>query len=546
MRIELILGISSLSKNVLSFDNSFFMNPTRTLEIIMDSPVIRHGKRWRESHSKNKDTDASLDLGLAPLAIAILSNSEEDVRSALAKHPHSIWERTYGMTVLHLSSRWPEGLSILLSAGAAELVDKTLNETGPFRALTAVDLALYFSCAEAVALLFDAGCAWHGFTQVTPIHDSACIQTVACRLAKRRNRLMCIAEATLKESQLSPLRQGCSVLDSNAAAVVRMVTAAGVDVPSALAVPESYVTIYQSGNLDISHFPVFFDFGFHDIHLKSNQGYMPIQIQDLGAFHARHDREVSSIGLLTPTLIEQLKALRFMDPSLPDTVPPQKNSTKTGWHPLAFRFTYEALCGCGTWEHVRAASLSVFSCLATDSCKCACSSAAGCLPLTIGLKTAAEHGFLNTAAKNSFTLDDWLLRVVRDDMAAELLRFLIFEALEMTHTCCKGIEKYLTECGSCSYKVYYILEEFKGTIDEIHEEEEELQQRLEELLLEFNAQFSETKKSLRDFVWGYWRKRMAAECVPVRDMDRVVENESGVNFESHCESALIEVRRPKN
>lgn len=543
MRIELILGIASLSSDMPSLKTSSASYLIRTLETIMDSPLLGHGKLRRDTlYWKIKDTDRLLELGLAPLAIAILSKSEENVRSILAEHPHSIRKRTYGMTVLHLSSQWPAGLSILLSAGAAEMIDETCGND-LFLACTAVDLALYFSCAEAVALLFDAGCVWDGFNDAIPLDGPplACIRTVACRLAERRTRLMCLAEATLTEPQLSTIRRGRGVLDSNAAAVVRIVIAAGVDVPPALAVPDSYVTIYLSGNLDISHFPIFFDFGFHDIDLTIDKGYVPIQVASLGVY-ARSGEGTFDIGLLTPGLFERLENRRFLDPAPPNTLPLGTHPSATGWHILAFRLTSEVrgralgkFWGQRPEEPVRAAYLRLFSCLAADSCKCACSSA-GCLPLTVGLKTAAKDGLPD---------EDWLLRAAQDDMAGELLRFLTFEALEMTHTCCIGTEKYITDCRSCSQRVY-ILEEFKGSIEEIHEDEEELHRRLEELLSEFNSRFAEARKSLRDFVWGYWRERMVAECVPLRDVDGVVGGESGVNFESHCESNRVVAWRLKN
>lgn len=165
--------------------------------------------------------DCTLELGLSPLAVAILSNSEDDVRLILANHPHYIEHRTFGMTVFHLSCQWPAGLSLLISTGLVGLIDE-LCEGLTLEGFTAVEFALFFKCAEAASLLFDAGCTWRRFHNTTLTTD--CVRTVARHLAGRRRGLRRLAEKNLTKTQLSAVEHGAGVLDSNAAAVQELLS----------------------------------------------------------------------------------------------------------------------------------------------------------------------------------------------------------------------------------------------------------------------------------------------------------------------------------
>ena len=98
--------------------------------------------------------------------MAILNKSEEEVCSIVEKHTQSIYERIYGMTVLHLSCRWPAGLSVLLSAGAADFIDEPWDS--PFdTGYAAVYLAISFSCVEALSCYLTLGVSGADFPIVS-------------------------------------------------------------------------------------------------------------------------------------------------------------------------------------------------------------------------------------------------------------------------------------------------------------------------------------------------------------------------------------------
>ena len=261
-------------------------------------------------------------------------------------------------------------MSILLATDAARLINEEC-EDGFFRKLTAVDLALHFGCDNAVALLFEAGCCWNTFHIFlsTRMCSSGCVQIVARKVADRRRRLMLLAEETLTQSQLSTVGRGTGVLDSDAAAITRLLRDAGIDVPTHLAVPDSYLTIYQSANLDVLYFPIFFDQGFHDVLHRTGKHLLPIQVGNLSVF-ARNTPVIDE-GVIVPTIVQWLENHEFLDLAPADLLPTRTNAAATGRHVLAARLVNEDFPLKGdryrnvpeVQDMVRTAYLDIFSCL---------------------------------------------------------------------------------------------------------------------------------------------------------------------------------------
>ena len=128
---------------------------------------------------------------------------------------------------------------------------------------------------------------------------------------------------------------------------------------------------------------------------------------------------------------------------------------------------------------------SVLSTNVTDSCDCPCSSA-GCTLFTTWLKGFVNSGIYEYGHKREeFGNNSAVWDNLPENMVTELLRFFTFEMLEMTHTCCRP--------GLLSIRVYcpprkvVSMMRFRGNVEEIQEDGEELVQRLEDLLVEFEA-----------------------------------------------------------
>lgn len=84
---------------------------------------------------------------------------------------------------------------------------------------------------------------------------------------------------------------------------------------------------------------------------------------------------------------------------------------------------------------------------------------------------------------------------------SEIIRILTFQALGLTHTCCR------TRIDSFGWLQLTPFEDDDDT-SEIHDEEREDLQLLEDLLLEFEQQRQDKPSSFRKFIFGYWWTRM--------------------------------------
>lgn len=240
--------------------------------------------------------------------------------------------------------------------------------------------------------------------------------------------------------------------------------------------------------------------------------------------------------LLTPGIAQWLERHRFLDFTFSGA--PSVWANGSGYHILVASLT---LAGSGlipwpkTWSPAyrnltQTAMPAIFASEATDGCSCACSSS-GCLPLTTHLKAVAVCGS-----------DSWvsLWEGLCGEKAREVLRFLTFEALEITHTCCKHSQRNFLRVLPSGTMELLTLRRFQGSVEDIHDEEKELHGRLKQLLLEFNDRLAESGEGLRGFVWGYSRKRMAEECVPALGEGQDIRDELGVKPEEKCELLRLE------
>ena len=441
------------------------------------------------------------------------------------------------MTVLHFSSRWPTGLAILLSTDATSLINHTCVLPTSSIGWSALDFAIEFKCEESVRILLDSGCVWNKVS--TPGSSSiACFRLVAEKLAARRRGLFELAEGVLTPQELSVVCPAMELADSMAAAIVGCLRGAGIDVPGDLDVPDDYEGIYFSGNLNFAHWPLFLEAGFHDICRRNTSGLTAVQVVgvDIYPFMDWYFRGPGRESV--PTALELRKHLReVLDRTPSDPLELGTNTSATGRHLVALRLLSQCP---GQTEHPLLEDL--LQSPSTDLCKCPCSSM-GCLPLHTYLKALLGSRYIhrrNETSALSYPADIW--NYIPDEMAPELLRFITFEALEMTHTCCScdasSHPHAVPRCENCG------LGYFPGNAEEIHDEEEELIGRLDSLCMEFKARFAESKEELPDerfpkerfpkFIWGYWRARMREECVPDDTEDKVDVADTTVRYQAKC------------
>lgn len=141
-----------------------------------------------------------------------------------------------------------------------------------------------------------------------------------------------------------------------------------------------------------------------------------------------------------------------------------------------------------------------------DGCKCACSPN-GCSPMTTLLSgllprrtdhvTTAKliHIFaqLLSVALFPLILEPELDRALKDHLSIDIIRFITFDSLGISHTCLHGYRKFEPE-----------------EIKEIQDEERLLILDLQRLLTEFLDELKMRRSQLPSYITGLWRARMAS------------------------------------
>lgn len=247
-----------------------------------------------------------------------------------------------------------------------------------------------------------------------------------------------------------------------------------------------------------------------------------------------------------PGLIPWLKKHGFLEQSATDPLGVGINTAATGWHTLALRLGHESPFrhsqrGVRSLPHLDAAYglfRDVLGVRRADACRCACSSS-GCLPSTTFFKALARRRYCHQSQDTFalfYGLGHW--DAFQGELASELLRYLTFENLEMTHTCCAGDELPGTADDPLFGFGTLVLRPFGSNAEEIRDERGGLLGRLEALLSEFETRLREGEELLVDFVWGCWRRRMGEECVPVHDHEgAAAAADIGVRLDRDCELA---------
>ncbi|KAK4166856.1 hypothetical protein QBC43DRAFT_349584, partial [Cladorrhinum sp. PSN259] len=447
---------------------------------------------------------------------AIFSRSATDLIACIGRDPDSPIKKINDYTTLHLCADWPQGLEILLETSARTFLDLPCGRFG----LTAVDMAIYLDCPQAVDVLMTSGCYFKfkigGNIGVFVRASAECTSVVASKLAARRRSLLQLARGQLEPA---PTIDPVDTLDTEAAKLCEAIKKSGTYILPHLSVDRNYTSIYHNRPIRLHQFPVFFDNGFRNLCAHNHQGLTPAMIW----------REPHTS--LTTQLLSWLEEKDFFEQTPEDPLNMGFNKGSTGWHYLAAmgslwitqnRVQYEL------WDDVRVImhGLNRRPHLVRDKCICWCSTSIsehGCSPSSIFWKvqldqwrTTKHRGlpiqFLwhhlfhyNIDTGPDSRLEPWVT-------AIDLIRLLTFEALEMRHTCChvtwiyQGLEAFMN-------KQLVIAKCKRDRVQRIRSSEQEQQkaQELEMLMQEFSEQLEQIDSSptaLEGFIHGYWRRRI--------------------------------------
>ena len=485
---------------------------------------------------------------------AVLTHSECLVKQAIKHAPHLISKpNAIGQTPLHLSMDWPEGIQILLNAGAdVDAADKWR--------LTPISYAAQHHQHEALRLLEQAGCKLHyhplGYQDLvetlradTIAHDGrlshvqasvqareATIDYIISLLRVRRQSLGNLVNTTLDPSLTKRLDMSPDkLLDHKASLAVAMLKENGIPVPrSLLSVEPKGKTVYHFEGRNINQARSLWQAGFRDVNELDDSGRSPLMGQ--GGFGYTTGELQATLELLAWFLskgadLHGLQRYAFRtaaenknEPwrSLPSYLTDARSSIRA-LHYIGQRLGHIMLFFFTPCKHSYQPSLSlgssakkllrdIVSDTMRDACCCACSSG-GCAAINFMLKRHLEDVRWR---RNSFKSSVYqVLRYTRcvaelsqieeskiTWLRSEMIRIITFERLGLKHTCCSAK-------NSSSYTGIVIAElGDEEDKEEIRKEQEEQVEKLESLIDEFEDKNQALGVPFVEFLSGYWHKRM--------------------------------------
>lgn len=431
-----------------------------------------------------------------------------------------------------------------------------------------VEHAIYLCCQQSLALFAEADCVLTPssrnskgtlelalFASISNYDNDqasriSLAQSVIIMEANQRRKLQALISRHLPESSICTHSSSKDrLLDVYAFDAVVALKQRGVSIPSSLELDEYCGTVYHLPGLRKEILNSLWEAGFRDINEPDPSGRTPLFLNNLfcgfETLTGFFERLIWFLdkGVDPDTKLQHIHQNSYWSCNSKVGCPCTK-SGHTTMHFIAFnldicrkfchglRYLYQSL----DLEDSRlvAALKDVFNNEPRDACKCACSSA-GCRAINITVK-------LNHSTFRD--LEDYFRSAIRPVPTAkandfiseatfsEMIRSLTFNALGLTHTCCRKNENWTEELQLIPF-------EDEDDISEIHDEEREDLQLLEELLLEFELERRCKPSSFHKFMAGYWLTRMR-EVLCEKGSEGVSSEEESLSEESE-EGSLDEV-----
>lgn len=445
----------------------------------------------------------------------MLRRAEPELLNIIRTHIHLINESNkYGLTPLHLSIGWPSGIQILLYHGAEVDVFDHGN-------LRPVDHAIARGCLTSLSLLETTNRSLKGLqtafmVQVLPRRGYFGVVSYLIEMeANRRRNLQYLIINYLPQSLILRFLRKDRLLDAYAVDAMSALKQHNVSIPASLSFDECYRTVYHLMFLKRDFVESFWKAGFRDINEPNCNGDTPLMglypFDRLSDFLEMVDW-FEEKGVKTDDTIRHIHSLAFSTGGHHPALCPCLISGHTVMHVLANRVGIEF----GVWYTPSNPSWNCFERMLInekqDACKCSCS-LAGCRAVNIMIKPWAqkrwslEMALYERRYARSYALRwptrawsvQWIEQITSEEIILDVIRFLTFDALGLTHTCCRQENEIST-----------ILTPFEDEdrIQEIQDEEQEDLRLLEDLLLEFGQYRRRSNCCIREFYFTYWRVRM--------------------------------------
>jgi hypothetical protein len=480
------------------------------------------------------------DIDIPDIGMAIMRESESNLKEAMIAQPYLINERIGACSLLDIAFGWPRGIQILLEAGADAHAHR----------INFVEDTRTKSTYDSVKLLLQAGCrlSYIDIEKCNGVVNGDNMRDLLIgELIKRLKGLWDLGKCHLPSEEIPSLfinRDEDStnpiIFDAWSMQLHSKLTRHGIIIDQSLHTPhcDYQCSVYHYPEFSAQTLQILYAVGFRGVNEPDQNGMLPLITQGMQLFrYAWREIVVDRVCWLISKGAD------------PNQLVPRTSSTVA--HNLTywlFGFIEEAFWSwvqppgffLKEWKKCKAMILERTKSFAitpssADECICACSPS-GCNTISLLLRQAFEcldHRLPNSHEDPGFWLRETVAFALiwvgeNRKVCQEVIRFFTFDALNLTHVCCskKSNRRYIPTL---------LVKRDKKEVEEILDEEKLGLGNLERLVAEFNEKFDELGRPIMDFLKGYWYSRMIeflSERDPYDEEHHVELGKIGVKLEA--------------
>ncbi|CAG8139801.1 unnamed protein product [Penicillium salamii] len=432
--------------------------------------------------------------------MAILRESETDLRDLLKSGISPSEESFNGVTLLQLAMGWPTGVKLLQQALPRTFLPHSYHSEHLCQGIKDEDDQINRYIQSCRILIED------GVTiEIDAIVDGSSnivTRLLIQELAKRRRKLLDIAEAHIHYSVLSDLRNGeTGIPDTYAPAICDALTAKGHKID------ETLMACQRQSIFCLKHHPenldTIYEAGFTDVDLPSTRGLTGLMVQCMYSFD---DQSCMTVAWMISKGADPFRklpglettVLHWINARLGRRIQSEANEIQRGWRSARYFDPYAEI------RHLHQIDMHLFSLSIKDACSCSCS-LDGCSPLSIAMRDTVYFLYLGDQPISELAYSfrqflEFLLHYnqFKVEVCHTLIRSLTFDGLSLSHTCCTELRHVMPwDCIR-----------HESDLQEIREEQKLSIGRFEKLVSEFVSQFDALGLSLMDFLQNVWYERM--------------------------------------
>jgi len=506
------------------------------------------------------------------LSTAVLRRDKLAVEKALDQHLQLLeTERNiFGHSAIHLAIGWPDGLKLLLRAADESLLHQGLDDMG-WNGSTPLDYAIAFGCTESMRLLADANVAfdfkWNCFVGTVSL-DTEVSEVLLDIILERLQQLLEFGKQKLSAEKFSSLQiTDFESFHLKARALLDYLHAESIQLPMKFAsvyyrdywftdsqrhvwFTESrrdfwleFGGIFHQTEICSDTAMAFFQAGFTNVDSEVEQ-ITPLMNLTSPDYTTQHQFYFSRYCRTVEFFVEKGGRLDRQIPSNYISKRLPSSGTANGYRVL-HRIASTSWIGAIFFDLNDVVAVAdaessqiwhdILQSNTSDPCICACSSG-GCRPISLALKSSVDlnpfywdrwyHIFHRSNANWGEILNPrhWAVTVELlskltflldglegEQLPEDVIRFLTFSALGLSHTCCRHwIQSTIFSLRDCaSHEMIKVMD--PTDVEEIRNEEAELIETLNYMVDGFVKDFRELGLSISQFLLGKWQETMLAE-----------------------------------